>query len=125
MPGFSRFYSSTLTHIGLFSKILFRSNTFTEDRKNKHMGKLEINILLYCMHRSSHVTPTAGILTCVSRLQPLQAQRWFAHKYTYQNNIPYLQFVLFLFFSPFSSLFSVLFNIIPLLFQGSGAAQSV
>jgi hypothetical protein len=85
VPCFSRFYSSALKHIGLFSKILFGSNTFTEDRKNKHMKKLEINILLHCSHRCSHVTPTAGILTCVSISQPLQAQGWVAHniKITY------------------------------------------
>jgi hypothetical protein len=62
MPGFSQLYSSAFEHIGLFRKLLFGSNTFSEDRKNKHMEKLEINILLYCIRTSNHITPTAGIL---------------------------------------------------------------
>jgi hypothetical protein len=108
MSGFSRLYSSVFKHIGLFRKLLFGSNTFAEDRKNKHMDKLEINMLLYsyCIHTSNRIIPTAAILTCVSRLQPLQGQRWFAHKHI-------IQLFIFPFFIPSFSLFSILFTIIP------------
>jgi hypothetical protein len=113
MPGFSQLYSSAFKHIGLFRKLLFGSNTFSEDKENKHMEKLEINILLYCIHTCNHIAPTAVILTCASRLQPLQGHRLFAHKYNYENNVHNIQLFIFPFSTPFFSVFSILFIIPP------------
>lgn len=59
---------------------------------------------------SAHLTTSHRQLG-YCKLQPLQGHRWFAHKHNYENNIHNIQLFIFPFFTPFFSVFSILFII--------------